>query len=321
MGWWHLTPSGQAVIDEQGVVIQVNQTLSDWLHAPIDCLMHRPASEIFTPEARVLYLGLMVYRVAERGSADEIHLTLQVKGGEPMPVLCSARQIVHQSVRFTLLSMLSIVRKDYLERELIEMRHAAQRALAEKSAAVGELEALRDNLKAQRTTLEQANNRLEKEALSDALTTLPNRRRFDQVLDQWLREASLSGSSTFSVAMLDIDHFKPVNDRHGHAAGDRVLRQFSELITSRLRNDDLAARIGGEEFGLLMPGAGTDAAQYALERLRHAVEIHDWNDLAITLSIGVTEYRPGDIQESLMQRADDALYAAKRTGRNRVVTG
>ncbi|MCE0731770.1 diguanylate cyclase [Halomonas sp. G15] len=323
--WWHLAPFGQVVIDEQGVILQVNRTLGDWLGMPMRRLIDQPASELFTPEARMLYLGLLAYRVAEHGEAGEVHLTLRVKEGEPMPVLCSARLILHQGANLTLLSMLSIARKDRLERELLEARQATQRALAEKSAALAELEALHDTLSTQRAALEQANQRLGQEALSDALTGLPNRRRFDQVLDQALdqrlKEAPLVGDFTpFSVAMLDIDHFKPVNDRHGHAAGDRVLQRLGELLTCKIRGDDLAARIGGEEFGLLMPGTDGSAARCALERLRRAVEARPLEGLAITLSIGVTQYRAGDTRETLMQRADDALYAAKHAGRNRIVS-
>ncbi|TDB01973.1 GGDEF domain-containing protein [Halomonas marinisediminis] len=314
--WWHLASFGQAVIDEQGMILQVNRTLGDWLGAPMRRLIDQPASELFTPEARMLYLGLLAYRVAEHGEAGEVHLTLRVKEGEPMPVLCSARLILHRGASLTLLSMLTIARKDRLERELLEARQATQRALAEKSAALAELESLHDTLSAQRAALEQTNQRLGQEALSDVLTGLPNRRRFDQAL-----EAALAGpSATFSVAMLDIDHFKPVNDHHGHAAGDRVLQRLGELLSSQLRGDDLAARIGGEEFGLLMPAASLEAATCALERLRQAVEARPLEELAITLSIGVTQYRAGDTRETLMQRADDALYAAKRAGRNRIVS-
>lgn len=318
--WWQLAPFGQAVIDGHGILRQVNQTLCGWLGASSCQLVGRPASELFTPEARMLYLGHLAYRVAERGKADEVHLTLRLQDGAPMPVLCSARVIPHEGATVTLLSMLSIARKDRLERELIEARRDTQRALAEKSRALAELKALHDTLDAQREALEQLNQRLGQEALSDALTGLPNRRRFEQALNQLLRERALvNDAPPFSVAMLDIDHFKPVNDQHGHATGDRVLQRIGKLLTACLRGDDLVARIGGEEFGLLMPGTGGVAARCVLERLRHAVHEYPWeNGLTITLSIGGAEYRSGSTRDALLQRADSALYAAKRAGRNRV---
>lgn len=318
--WWQLAPFGQAVIDEHGILRQGNQTLCDWLGAPSCHLVGRPASELFTPEARMLYLGLLAYRVAERGRADEVHLTLRLQDGAPMPVLCSARVIPHEGATVTLLSMLSIARKDRLERELIEARRDTQRALAEKSRALDELKTMHDTLDAQREALEKLNQRLGQEALSDPLTGLPNRRRFEKALAKLLRDRVLQGDAPpFSMAVLDIDHFKPVNDHHGHVTGDRVLQRMGKLLTACLRGDDLVARIGGEEFGLLMPGTGEVAARSILERLRHAVEVHSWEKgLTITLSIGGAGCRAGDTRDALLQRADSALYAAKRAGRNRV---
>ncbi|MGE4533194.1 diguanylate cyclase [Halomonas sp.] len=317
--WWRFAPCGLVVIDEQGIILQVNQTLSDWTGYPMHRLVDRPASELFTAESRLLYLGLLAYRVAEHGTASEVHLALRVTQGEPLPVLCSARLILHQGAPLTLLSMLSVTRKDRLERELIEARQATQQALAEKSATLAGLEAMNDTLSAQREALEQANQQLGQDALSDPLTGLPNRRCFDQTLTQQLRETSLPGTTMpFCVAMLDIDHFKQVNDHHGHATGDRVLQQLGKRLTAQLRGGDLVARLGGEEFVLLMPDTDMEAAHCALERLRLAVETHAWEGVAITLSIGVTEYHSDDTRETLLQRADTALYAAKRAGRNRV---
>ena len=157
------------------------------------------------------------------------------------------------------------------------------------------------------------------EANSDALTGLPNRRHFDLVLQERLALAAVARSSdVFSLAILDIDHFKPVNDEHGHAVGDHVLQQLATLLSSQLRGQDIAARIGGEEFALLMPDTSIDEAVNALDRLRLVIETYHWQPVPITASLGVTGYLPEDTSESLMARADDALYAAKHQGRNHV---
>lgn len=152
--WWQLAPSGQAVVDEQGIILFANLALCDWLGQPMRLLADRPASELFTPEARMLYLGLLAYRVAERGEVDEVHLTLRLENGAPLPVLCSARQVEHKGARLTLLSMLPIARKDRLEREMWQAHRAAQQALEEKNVVIAELEALSRTLKAQREELE-----------------------------------------------------------------------------------------------------------------------------------------------------------------------
>lgn len=317
--WWHHAPSGQVIVDEQGLILQANQTLSDWMALPVSYLYNRPASELFTPEARMLYLGLLAYRVAEDGAADEVHLTLRVEGDAPLPVLCSARQMTHQSADLVLLSMLPIARKDSLERELIQARQEAQLALEEKNAVIAELKSVRSALESQREELKSLTMRLGHEARSDALTGLPNRCHFDSVLQQLLLTLAVNrGPASLSVALLDVDHFKPVNDQYGHAVGDRVLQQLAQLLSSQLRGRDLAARIGGEEFALLMPDTSHAEASVAMDRLRRAIEIYPWQPVPITVSIGLTSFRAGDTQDSLMARADAALYSAKHQGRNRV---
>ncbi|MEO1855571.1 sensor domain-containing diguanylate cyclase [Chromohalobacter sp.] len=317
--WWQLMPSGQVVVDERGLILQVNRTLSEWMHRPIQKLIGLPASELFTIESRILYRGILMYRVADIGVAHEVHLSLCLGDEDSLPVLCNARRLDQQGTNIILLSMLPIARKDRLERDLLDTQQATQRALAEKNAVIAELESVRAALEFQREELQNLNMRLGREARSDPLTGLPNRRHFDHALRQMLAGALTSHPhDAFSVAILDIDHFKPINDRYGHAAGDRVLKQLARLLSSKIRGRDLAARIGGEEFAFLMPDTPLNKASQALERLRLAIEAHHWHPVAITVSLGVTAFQHGDTSESLMARADNALYTAKRHGRNRI---
>ncbi len=153
---------------------------------------------------------------------------------------------------------------------------------------------------------------------TDALTGVANRRRSDELL-----AAMLETGEPFAVALLDVDRFKAVNDTHSHAVGDTVLREVAGVIQRRLRAGDTVARFGGEEFVVYFPGAAVGPAQNACERLRVAIERHDWGrvapGLAVTASLGVTGARRGDPAEAVLGRADAALYVAKRSGRNRVV--
>jgi len=164
---------------------------------------------------------------------------------------------------------------------------------------------------------------LEHLAKTDSLTDLSNRRDF---YEQAEREISRHRrfQQPLSLLMIDIDHFKAINDRHGHAAGDEVLRQLAAQCRSTLRETDITARIGGEEFAVLMPQTGEDTAAEAAERLRHQLATHpalgpDGTAIAFTVSIGLTHFheRDADIAD-LLRRADTALYEAKETGRNRV---
>ncbi|MFG6440019.1 sensor domain-containing diguanylate cyclase [Roseateles sp. LKC17W] len=157
------------------------------------------------------------------------------------------------------------------------------------------------------------------QAATDGLTGLPNRRSLDQLLDTQLALAQREGRP-FSVLMLDLDHFKAVNDTHGHAVGDAVLRGFAQRIQTQLRRSDVCARYGGEEFCVVLPGTAAALALDAGERLRRAVAAAPLSaDIRVTVSVGVATWQAGDDAAALLARADDALYTAKRTGRDRVV--
>ncbi len=159
-------------------------------------------------------------------------------------------------------------------------------------------------------------------AETDELTGLANRRRILEVLAS-ARELQSPVGESFAVAMLDVDHFKCINDTYGHALGDEVLRTVGKLMQNTKRASDAAGRIGGEEFLLVLPGTSTIGEANALaERLRLAVERYDWSslqpELHVTASIGLTVGEAGEDLEQVLRRADEGLYAAKRSGRNRV---
>jgi len=162
-------------------------------------------------------------------------------------------------------------------------------------------------------------------AAVDSLTGLYNRRYLTGHLEQ-VMERSRSTRKQVSLLILDIDHFKVVNDSHGHQVGDEILREFARRLTSNVRNIDLPARYGGEEFVVVMPDTDCAFASVVAERLRSAIADAPFNadipdeSLSITVSIGVASVDSDAIGvEGLLKRADDALYHAKKTGRNRVV--
>jgi two-component system cell cycle response regulator len=161
-------------------------------------------------------------------------------------------------------------------------------------------------------------------AATDPLTGLANRRALEAKLAPLLRRAA-NGNGVLSALMIDIDHFKAVNDQHGHAIGDALLREFASRLAATVRPADLACRLGGEEFAVIMPGTAGDLAALAAERLRKRIAgspflVTAALSLAVTASLGVTEARSGDTAETLLMRADAALYRAKAEGRNRVLS-
>lgn len=162
-------------------------------------------------------------------------------------------------------------------------------------------------------------------AVMDQLTGLHNRRFMDNRLSVMFDESALRARS-LSLLVLDIDHFKSVNDSWGHDAGDEVLREFADRVRACTRGIDLVARMGGEEIVVVLPDTGRDAAYRVAERIRERVEgtpfavQNNTRDIKVTVSVGVSNRRAGDASSAdMMKRADDALYRAKADGRNRVI--
>jgi len=162
-------------------------------------------------------------------------------------------------------------------------------------------------------------------AITDQLTGLHNRRYMSRHLDNLIGQAERT-AKPLAFLIMDIDFFKSVNDTHGHDIGDEVLQEFARRISANVRGCDLACRYGGEEFVVVMPDTDVPFAYAVAERLRHSIETtpvmisRPPGNLGITISIGIAgSIGLGDTAEALLHRADQALYSAKRTGRNRVV--
>lgn len=189
---------------------------------------------------------------------------------------------------------------------------------------------LRYKLQLRNEELEKANLRIREIAEHDDLTGIYNRRYIMDALARLKARSDRTGE-TFSLVLIDLDHFKKINDKYGHAAGDQVLADFAELTRETLRGMDLVAhhgdhsfgRYGGEEFVILLPVTSLEGARQCAERLRQRQEEVEREENSrsfhVTLSAGIAEYRRPESVEDMLRRADQALYAAKKNGRNCVV--
>jgi len=161
---------------------------------------------------------------------------------------------------------------------------------------------------------------VERDATTDALTGLPNRRALDVQLEREIKTAKRSGRP-LSLLLLDIDHFKSVNDAHGHGVGDEVLREFAHRVRRLLRQTEICARYGGEEFAVLLPDTILSSALGVAERIRSAVAegpLVPSRQISLTVSIGAAQWSPDQGPVALLEAADVAAYSAKRNGRNQV---
>ena len=178
-----------------------------------------------------------------------------------------------------------------------------------------------NKLRAMTETLSARSQKLEYAALTDALTGMQNRRYFDEALREYIQEFSRIGRPV-GLMLLDLDHFKTVNDSHGHDVGDQVLRAVADCLKDMTRYHDVVARLGGEEFAVVAPNLDTDLLLKLAERIRKAIAataIVSGNvRLKVTTSVGLAVWNGSESSEQFFRRADAMLYQAKRRGRNRV---
>jgi diguanylate cyclase (GGDEF)-like protein len=206
------------------------------------------------------------------------------------------------------LTVRSAIRAFRQGRDLVRQNEELRRMNAE----------LESTVLARTQELVEKNRELEVLSVTDRLTGLYNRRKLDAILDEELA-MHRRYDSAFSVIMLDIDHFKQINDTYGHPAGDAVLAELAKLLRERTRQVDVLARFGGEEFVIVVRRSPPGSFRIAAEKLRVAIAEHEFPHVGhVTASFGIADCRPGDDASTLLARADEALYLAKKGGRNRV---
>ncbi len=208
-----------------------------------------------------------------------------------------------------------------------EIQAVVQLASESTRAMMGQSNHLEEMLRQSNEAMEELKKDLEhirREAMTDGLTGLANRKAFDDEFDRVLREAQ-QNKTIFTLLMLDIDHFKSFNDNFGHQVGDQVLRLVARTLKDSIKGKDFAARYGGEEFAIILPETDLAGAVVVGNMLRKAVASKDVINRStgkvlgrITMSVGVAEYMNEKIPEDLIERADGALYTAKHNGRNQV---
>lgn len=196
----------------------------------------------------------------------------------------------------------------------LEMREDGLQLKARLDGAMSEIAGLQDGLQSIRL-----------ESRTDALTGLANRKHFDETIDEMVRSADQRGEP-LSLLMIDIDHFKSFNDTFGHVTGDQILRLVAMSLKASIKGQDIAARYGGEEFAIVLPNTALKQGITVADHVRRAVMAKELKKKStgeivgrVTISIGVAALLQNDTNETLIERADKCLYAAKRNGRNRVV--
>lgn len=308
--------------DALGRIVFANQELLDLLGYAADELIDQPV-ELLVPET--FRAGHREQReafgrapsVRRMGRAAE--LSARRRNGTSVPVEVALQPLLASDATLVLCVLFDLTLRTQLETRLREQNLELERRVAERTAA---LEHRNREMAELLESLERARQELERLSREDSLTGLLNRREFFVRARAELRRANRRERPT-ALALFDIDHFKRVNDSHGHAAGDEVLRRVARLMRAHCRLDDVLARLGGEEFALLLPETALADAKVICQRIRTSIASHDWtadgSRHPLTVSAGLVLCTGEETELEALNRADVLLYRAKSAGRNCVV--
>lgn len=310
-----MLPCGIVVLDAKNLILDVNTAFCSWFGYDKAEVLHKPFSMFFTPASKLLYLGHILPILHTSGQVEEKYLLLKTAANTELPVLVNAHKTEFGNEPVFVIAMMKMLRRHAIEEQLLSERRQAEQATAEKDILNQQLKNTQSELILKQQQLMQLNENLEAISVSDALTGLYNRRVYDKVLDLCLSKFADTAES-FALIVMDIDFFKAINDKHGHEVGDSVLQAVALQLKLNLRKGDTLARIGGEEFAILLPAATLAEARAVAERDRKSIEALATIPFKVTASFGVAQVQQGDTESSLYRRADSALYQAKSKGRN-----
>ncbi|TVR88388.1 MAG: sensor domain-containing diguanylate cyclase [Trueperaceae bacterium] len=278
-------------------IVQANHGMAELTGLTTDDLTTRSLTDLEPFHRYIDMLTIATNRLLSGDATHKIKMSLRTSDGAQVMVLLSARAIEVDGRQCGIYTFVDITALETEQREHL----ATQDLLA-------------------RSVREHADERdvMAYLAIFDTLTRIPNRRGLDVRLAEEFVRAERYGSA-LSVLLLDIDHFKAVNDEHGHDVGDAALRQVAHLLQEACRGPDFVGRWGGEEFMMILPETDTAAATDVASRVRARIADETFASISgLTVSIGVASFEPGTTTDALFRRVDRALYAAKRNGRNRV---
>ncbi len=247
--------------------------------------------------------------------SSEFHNNLLLHTGDMSHALDIGNNF--EDVRHQITSKLSAI-----ARAIAVKRQGDEARLQEADKKIAELQISVRNHNEEIAQVTERAKTLEKEVMLDALTEIHNRRAYELQMRESLRRYHRDGQP-FSLVLMDVDRFKNINDRYGHIAGDKCLKEIAKIIKSSFRKTDFLARYGGEELVAILPGSSADNAGKIAEKVRSRIELarfrYQQEEIPITISLGVTEVKPTDQEsEAVFSRVDSAMYQAKKGGRNKV---
>ncbi|MBJ6360179.1 diguanylate cyclase [Paenibacillus sp. GCM10012307] len=310
-------PCGLVSISDAGIIQAVNQTLLDMLGYERHELLGRHIESTMSVTNKLFFHTYFYPYIRLNGHVNEMYFSFRTNSQQELPVLLNGVRQERSGEFFIDCAIMMMRKRIEYEKDILKTKTKLEELFKKNQEANEKLERLNEEYARKQQELLRVNEQLEKKATTDPLTGLRNRRYFQEQLLAYL-DAFQKYRLPFSLLIIDIDHFKRINDTYGHPVGDLVLTNLAQLLQSLARKEDIVARFGGEEFVAIIPAAGGETAVGVAESFRKAVEAAVWGEYSITISIGVSTTIEGDTEETMLGRADTALYASKSSGRNRV---
>lgn len=299
-----LAPVGYVVIDQDLRILEINKMMMKIAgieNVPI--YMH----ELLTISSQIYFQTYFIPTIITHGAVSEMVLKLKNPSGA-VPVLMNTKK---SNGFFECAFMQMPMRSEY-ENELLNAKREAERISQATEEANQKLILLLNKVEFKQAELNVLNSHLHELTVTDVLTNLKNRRYLEEFLP------GLMDKGTLTLLLIDIDFFKKINDVFGHHAGDIVLQELARMLESLIGDAGFAARIGGEEFVVVLPEISQSETEVIAEEIRKSIEVKNWSYGQMTVSIGVAKSAKGMELSSLLKIADVALYNSKNEGRNRV---
>lgn len=310
-------PCAVLVTDSSGRIVYANADMVELAGDSTESFKQQPMEALF-PRPSQIFLQTHVWpSLFQVGNIREVYLHIYNASRTPIPVFLNCdKTSVDGQERFFWVFFVAQERSKF-EAELLKARNDSERLATKLEHANAELETLHRQLLDRAHKLELANFELARLSYSDPLTGLANRRALAGTIREW--QNSLDAPAEASLLLVDVDHFKVVNDRYGHDEGDRILVLLADRLQLSVRDQDLAVRYGGEEFVLWLPATDQEGAEQIAQRVHYKVRDIRVSGEPITVSIGAATARGingPQLMHRLIEQADKALYHAKADGRN-----
>ena len=280
-------------------------------------LLNQHIEELMSVANKLIFHSYFYPFINLHGHVEELIISLKNSEGTAIACLINGKRLVVEGVEVFDLIIVQMGQRMNYEQELRTAKKQIEEAYWQKDRALEEITKLNLEIEQKQEELIMINESLIELSVTDKLTGLKNRRYLQEKLEDQMINFSIN-ATPFSLCMIDIDHFKHVNDTFGHQVGDEVLEQVAYILRKFAKTEDVCARYGGEEFVLLLSATDVVQSKVKTEQLRRSIEEATWVTGRLTVSIGISTFYVDETSAGLLKKADQALYMSKENGRNRV---